>query len=899
MSRSSAWAARLGVAAWAVATAWLGLLGSAPAPERGPLPERIAVEWGHCTSRTQGPVTVCVYDPEDPVRIWIDHPRASEAQVRIDGVELEPERYRLVEEPHDGGLRVRVPPGSTELVLDVPTDQGAWVALGLLLQQKDPVVVEQWLAPYHELQEAWATRDVDTIESATQAMGERFVTDGWISQAIMLFCATSFMLREQRAFEAAVRALERAEALGSEWAEDRKNVAAYRGQLAWAQGALHDALVPLRESTRLSLRLEDPLGLADALPIYAVALAEHGYYAEAAYWARRMREYLPRDTCDRASVLRTIGWIHLLLRAREQDHDDPRPQLEQAIELYREGESCAYKQGGARLSLALLAFGDGDVATARRELEAIDVTTLFAEDRVRAADLRVRLRLRTDADTAAAWQAWHELEAAARVVDDDDARWRVEVRRGELLVRSGDAPAALAALGRAEGHLDRLVRAQAVVGVGRTATADRYLEGTTALVSLLVEQREVPRAFCVARQARARRRSAARGLDGLPAAARAEVEQKIRRYREQKALAEETEALVLERPQAQEPALRHEAAQASRAASELVDEIVEQLVQASASPRCDELAAPAPGELLVGLYPRTDDWLVIAHDGRGTSAHAIATPSDEELAGDPAALAKRLLEPVAAVLDGATRVRVLADREAQTIDVHLLPWRGAPLSAKVPVTYGVELPASPITAPADPPRALVLADPTGTLASARAEVHVVEERLAQAGWEVVAPITDDPNAPIDVSFAGYSLLHYAAHTATRQGPPQVWAPYPAGEAGGLPHLQIGPMARLEVHDILALRPVPPVAFLAGCKTGLVELDAGSTSVALAFLLADGQQVVASSENVDDAQALDVARRFYARFGRGAGMDAAVAMHEVQQELWQAGEPVAPYRVWVR
>jgi CHAT domain-containing protein len=108
------------------------------------------------------------------------------------------------------------------------------------------------------------------------------------------------------------------------------------------------------------------------------------------------------------------------------------------------------------------------------------------------------------------------------------------------------------------------------------------------------------------------------------------------------------------------------------------------------------------------------------------------------------------------------------------------------------------------------------------------------------------------------------------------------------------------MARLEVHDILALRPVPPVAFLAGCKTGLVELDAGTTSVALAFLLAEGQQVVASSENVDDGDALDIARRFYARFGRGAGTDAAVAMHEVQRELWQAGARTeVPYRVWVR
>jgi CHAT domain-containing protein len=164
---------------------------------------------------------------------------------------------------------------------------------------------------------------------------------------------------------------------------------------------------------------------------------------------------------------------------------------------------------------------------------------------------------------------------------------------------------------------------------------------------------------------------------------------------------------------------------------------------------------------------------------------------------------------------------------------------------------------------------------------------------------VDVPETGDPDAPLEPSFSGYSLLHYAAHTTTRRGAPLVWAPYPAGEAGGLPHLQIGPLARLEVHDILALRPVPPVAFLAGCKTGLVELDAGSTSVALAFLLADGHEVVASRENVDDTAALAIARRFYAHFGQNMGMDAATAMQETQRELWQEGRQPVPYRVWVR
>lgn len=892
MSRTTARVHRLGIAAWAVLTALL-VRGSCEAAPGEPL-DPPAVEWGHCRVVAGPSGLACAYHVDESVRLWIDHPRAAEATVWIDGVEVAAERYSLPEEPTGEGRRVAIPAGAHVLALEVPDDEGTR-RFTLALQHELPaprhgaeVEVDEWEA-------SLGSGDPTVIEAAALRAADRLWEVGWVGDAVRLLCATSFMLRSLRGFEAAERVLARADALGGELGIHRNTVASYHGQLAWSQGALREAAVRLREGARLSLRLDDPVGLAESLPIYAEALARLGYYEEARHWVHASLRYLPDDACNKARVLRTIGWIDLGLRARGQPHDDPRPQLEQAIALYRASPTCSHEQDAARLSLALLAFGDADTATASRELAAIDVAALSAEDRVRAADLRVRLRLGLDADAAGARRAWEELEAAARVVGHDDARWRVEVRRGELLVREGDAPAALAAFERAEQHLDRLMRAQAVLGVGLGATADRYLEGTTALVSLLVQQGARERALCVTREARARRRSAAAGVDALPVAQRDEVEAKIRRYHEQKRLAEDTEAQVLARPQAEEPKLRHEAERTARAASGLADEIVETLMRATASPRCEQLVPRATGELLVGIYPRADDWLVLTQDERGTGVLEIPAPRD----ADPRLLGERLLEPIDGALAAASRVRVLADREAQAIDVHALPWRGQPLSIQVPVTYGVDLPARPAPASEAPPRALVLADPTGTLTSALAEVDAVKERLERAGWRVDAPATHDPHAPFEPSFGGYSLLHYAAHTATRQGAALVWAPYPAGEAGGLPHLQIGPTSRLEVHDILALRPVPPVAFLAGCKTGLVELDAGTTSAALAFLLAEGQQVVASRENVDDAEGLAIAREFYAFFGGEAGLDAAVAMHLAQRVLRRAGHGVVPYRVWVR
>lgn len=887
---------------WAALTVLL-VLGRARSSEPehhslGEWEQPLAVEWSHCGVEMRDSMIVCAADPADPVRLWIDHSRAAEARVRVDGVEVPVEPFTVAEEPLGQGLRVPIPEGALELEVVVPDAEGTrgWaMMLGRAHLPADEARNTEAITGWSE---ALGGTDLDRMERTTTRLSDLLLEAGRVQDATLVLIQASFHLRALRAFDATERLLERAQAIGGAIPMGRMMVSSHQGLLVWSRGAFHEAAPLLRDGARLSLRLEEPLGMSDSLPIYAEVLARLGYYEEARHWTRKSLENRTATACDQASVLRTAGWINLVLHAREQPHDDPVPLLERAIDLYLDHEDCAHKTSGARLSLALLAFGDGDSDEAERHLHKTDVGALNLEDRVRAADLRVRLALALD-DVVGAWYAWGELEAAAHEVDDDDARWREQVRLGELLSKGGDQPGALAALELAEQRLDRLVRMQAVVGVARTATADRYLEGTTELVSLLVDQGQHERAFCVAREARARRRSAAAGLDALPKGQREAMREKIRVYHEHKRRAEQTQTLIDARPRAQEPILRHDASRAVEEANALVDEVVEALMLATASPRCDGLVPPAPGELLVGLYPCEDEWLLFAQGEHETSAAAVPAPTPAELVAGPSALG-RLLAPIAGALAGATSVRVLADREAELVDVHSIPLDGRPLLARLPVTYGVELPVLEPPADQDPPRALLLADPTGTLMSAKAEVEMIARELVDARWEVAVPRTSAAEASSELSLSGYTLLHYAAHTATNEDEVRVWAPYPAGEAGRLPHLQVGPKARLEVHDILARRPVPPVAFLAGCKTGLVELDAGSTSLALAFLLADGQQVVASRENVDDAVGLEIARRFYARFGRSAGADAAMALHEVQAELLAEGrEQAVPYRVWVR
>jgi hypothetical protein len=123
VSRPNAWVHRVGLAAFAVLTALLVQGGGEAGP--GEPVERLQVEWGRCRVITRGGEPVCLYDPEVPVRVWIDDPGAARARVWIDGIEVEAERYLLEEEPHGEGRRVAIPVGARALALEVRDERGS------------------------------------------------------------------------------------------------------------------------------------------------------------------------------------------------------------------------------------------------------------------------------------------------------------------------------------------------------------------------------------------------------------------------------------------------------------------------------------------------------------------------------------------------------------------------------------------------------------------------------------------------------------------------------------------------------------------------------------------------------------------------------------------------------
>jgi hypothetical protein len=677
----------------------------------------------------------------------------------------------------------------------------------------------------------------------------------------------------------------------------RGDLAAYRGLHRWYQGQTLAAAELLRDATRLAMRLDDEVLGAEATPMYAATLAELGYFEDAALRASEGLELIRRTraACELGSALRTVGWVNLLLRQRGHPAADPRPFLMEALQVFGSDGQCPRpeKLGGARLSLALLDLEQRHLDHAARQLGQIDREKLTLDERMHVDDIHVRLAL-ARGDAAGGWSAYERLRRSVDAVDTAEARWRLHTRRGRLLEQDGNGSGAEAAYRAAERELDAIVRLQAV-GIGRGELADRYHESTAALVSLLLQRDDVDDAWCIVREDQARRRTAAVAPDELDAEQQQALEETIRWYRQEKLEAESLQEAAHRLPGDEARDKLDAAAKAHDRARAFANQLANTLGKLAPPPRCEELTPPSEGELLLGLYPLERDWLIFASNRLETTVHVVSAPRLDR----PELLADALFEPLGPRLDVARRVRVLAHREAQGIDVHRLPWAGEPLVARVPVGYGVELRAR--SGPPEPGyRALLVVDPTATLEGAEAEIEQVDGSLIAAGWATEVIEKTDALVPSVVSLEGYDLFHYAGHAEDSQRPERGgWPPYPGGEAGWAGFLELGKAGRLTVHDVTTMSSVPRAVVLAGCRTGALELDTGQTSLALAFLVAGSEQVVASAEAVDDARGARFARGFYEALVREPGLDLVAAMQQAQRGLWESGEELAGYRVWVR
>jgi CHAT domain-containing protein len=273
---------------------------------------------------------------------------------------------------------------------------------------------------------------------------------------------------------------------------------------------------------------------------------------------------------------------------------------------------------------------------------------------------------------------------------------------------------------------------------------------------------------------------------------------------------------------------------------------------AASQPR-DEPVAEGDLELL--LHPGKMGWFALVTGAATTTAHRVPPP--EGVA--PPELAAALLEPMAARLAEARRLRVRAYGSYRSVDVHALPFRGAPLLAQLAIDYPLGLRASGRSSTYDR-RALIVGDPTGDLPGARAEATLVQRATEprMPSRALVGAQATSPAVAEGLSHAG--LFHYAGHGVF------------AGLEGWESALPLAEGGRLTLGDLLALAPAPRKVVLSGCDAARAVGESEGLGLAQALVTAGSEEVLAPVRPVADALASRLAEALYAGAAGNAACD---------------------------
>jgi tetratricopeptide (TPR) repeat protein len=644
-----------------------------------------------------------------------------------------------------------------------------------------------------------------------------------------------------------------------------------------------------------------------ALPMYADLLAEQGYIHAALRWSQRGLELADDrgDSCDLAATLRTTGWIQLLLRQQGWSSIDPTLDLEEALAIYGPRGKCpsSSRTGGARLSLALLKLLAGEPAKARKILGKAKLSRMTPGERVLAIDVGLQAQLALGHPPARIDRALRRLRRAVEDADTTNAQWHLALRRGQVLEARGEHAAAIEAYREAETHVDGLAQL-AAFGVGRSTIGMLHRESSDRLVHALLAQDQTSEALCVVRQTEARRLQAVSLPLTLSELERAELD----------ALHQAQVALDTLLDDVRDAATIRAGEEANvkvsrqrRVLESMTEEVLRRIARHALTPRCEDLHEPAEGELLLGLFPNGGQWLLFARDSKGTQAHTVDLRElDYDLPDARARLSEILLRPVATQVERAQRIRVHAVGQAQHIDVDLLPWNGGPLVTSKSVAWGVDVAAAawPVVTGAREARAVLLPDPSLSLPDAYAEILHAAGTLADTGVlvEVVEP-ADARRAGLLDQMDGATLLHFAGHADHDMlGDPGLWPPYAGGTPSWPASLLLADDERLGAHEILA-RPaqVPRKVILSACSTGALDASASGTSLAVAFVVAGAEEVLAATGRPNDAEARAVMQQLYDELAGTPLADWSLvdALAAVTRRRVEAGEAEVGYRVLVR
>ncbi|MCB9651204.1 MAG: CHAT domain-containing protein [Deltaproteobacteria bacterium] len=594
--------------------------------------------------------------------------------------------------------------------------------------------------------------------------------------------------------------------------------------------------------------------------------------AQAVLDAWRVRPDRPRDACSQALMLDQASWVAYMQRAlRISSGVDPEPPAREALELWTVACPRPERAMNTLVNLALFNLQVGDTDGARAYLgQARGAGRLPVPLQLWATDLEGQLAVR-EGRPRTALKVYRSLEALAVAAASPDGRLRAAVGRAEALRAQRDLRGALAAFAEAERLLDtQLLTISVGPGRGRfAALREADLEGQLELLLTLPAPGEVVAALA---------RSRARVLVGLEqqsrvaalgGEARRRWEVATARYL---ALRDELEALMGEgwgvaasRASAHDRQRRH----VETALMDALDELARVAAVAPAS------EASAPAGLTIGFRPLGPGVLGFA-TGSGPDRVAripLAGPLE-----DQAALATALFGPFEAELEAAPSVRFVTEGWLSALDLHALPWRGAPLVEGRAVRYGVGSGAlgQATTATAG---VVIAADPSGDLPAARDEGRTLQAFLQEQGH---APILLEGRAASRRSLLAAlktgGTFHYAGHGHYR------------GTDGWQSVLPLAGAGALSVGDILTLPSVPARVILSGCETAQTSaLASQDLGLARAFVVRGAREVLATARPVRD----EVARAITMAVHQPGAHDLAEALRRAQLDL-MARDPSADW-----
>jgi len=647
----------------------------------------------------------------------------------------------------------------------------------------------------------------------------------------------------------------------------------YRGILASETGDHRAALASLREAeTRASA-----LGMArlarNARAALAMEMLELGRFRAAIQALDALAREPDVKGCERVEIENDRGWAALLAH-EAGERADPREPLQRAVAVADCGD--AYLRSFALANLARVELESGELAESRAHLEAARAAVKEPRGTERLAwlDLEARLLAR-EGRPAEALARFDEERSLARATVLREHEWSALVGRADVLLTMGRRAAAAEALLLAEGLIDEMLLL-VPLGGGRGMFLAERSRGTRGAIDVLTALGRTAEAAQIARRSRARVLSAverALRLTQLDPAARSRWEGTLRTFREARATLDREAGLDWKLPASALVRASEGRRERERAARDALEASIGALHSSSRSATATEpgragTAASsvepaddpvAEGDLEILVHPSRVGWMAFFRDAQGTTARPVGDPRRA-----PAELALDLLTPVAARVRASRRVRVLAYGAWRDVDVHALPFDGAPLVDAVDVDYPMGFRSLSPVAPAavdargETRHVVVVGDPGGDLPRARAEAEAVASALpGMRPTLLVGPRAT--RAALLAALPGTSLFHYAGHGVF------------AGDEGFESALPLADGSKLSLGDLLVLSPPPTKVVLSGCDAARSEGDAEGLGLAQALVAAGADEVLAPTRPVAD----ELAARLAALLFDGGTVEATI------------------------